>query len=39
MYTPGDYEEKIPMSFIKKVQLKLQQRNESTEQVCIVYMT
>lgn len=35
MYTPGDdYEEKVPMSFIKKAQLKLMERNETTEQVC-----
>lgn len=34
MYTPGDdYEVKVSMSFIKKIQLNLQERNESKEQV------
>lgn len=35
MYTPGDdYEEKVSMSFIKEIQLKLQGRKENSEQVC-----
>ena len=34
MYTPGDdYEVKVSMSFIKKIQVRLQDRNESKEQV------
>ncbi len=39
MYTPSDdYEEKVPLSFIKKAQIKLRQRNEISEQVHTLFI-
>lgn len=40
LYTPVDeFEQRVPVSFIKKVQAKLQERPQSQEQqVCILFM-
>lgn len=40
LYTPADeFETRVPVSFIKKVQEKLTERNENTEQVIFQFST